>query len=60
MNAYKCDRCGKYYDDSTSLIGPTLYKSKNTRMFDLCEECKASLTRWLTSVTDKREDEFYE
>lgn len=45
--AFKCDRCGKYYDDSTASIGPTLRKSQNTRILDLCKKCKASLTDWL-------------
>lgn len=45
--AFKCDRCGKYYDKSTLDKGPRLYKNKNTTVLDLCEECKASLTDWL-------------
>ena len=45
--AFKCDRCGKYYDKSTLDTGLTLCKSKNTRILDLCKECKASLTDWL-------------
>lgn len=60
MDAYKCDRCGKYYTNRTMLIGLTLCKSSKSRILDLCEECKASLTEWLTSAADKREDEFYE
>ena len=49
MDAYKCDRCGKYYDNSTTATGPTLCKSSKTRILDLCESCKKSLAEWLES-----------
>lgn len=54
--AFKCDRCGKYYDKSTLETGPRLYKNKNTTVLDLCEECKESLTNWLASPMDKSKE----
>lgn len=50
--AFKCDRCGKYYDKTTLETGPRLFKNKNTTVLDLCEECKASLTNWLNQAVN--------
>ena len=45
-SVYKCDRCGKYYDKSTSSVGPVFKKHKDSSKSDLCKDCKTSLTKW--------------
>lgn len=55
MYVYKCDRCGRYYDDSTSSIGPTLCRTPKHSILDLCKKCKDDLIKWLDAY--KHEDE---
>ena len=53
MRVFKCDRCGKYFDDiSKNRDGNRtgVFLSKCTYMsgewFDVCNKCFASLERW--------------
>lgn len=49
MNAYRCDRCGKYYDDTTGM--QILIKNGAIGLpddvLDLCPECKRTVEQWL-------------
>lgn len=61
-SAYKCDRCGRYYKDSTSGIGYTLSKPSGWKV-DLCKKCKDSLTKWFEKYMESDKDKskcFYE
>lgn len=49
MDAYRCDRCGKYYDDATGM--QILMKNRviglPDDMLDLCPECTRAVEQWL-------------
>lgn len=49
MNAYRCDRCGKYYDDTTGM--QILMKNGAIGLpddvLDLCPECTRTVEQWL-------------
>lgn len=49
MNAYRCDRCGKYYDDATGM--QILMKNGAIGLpddvLDLCSECARTVEQWI-------------
>ena len=52
-NAFKCDRCGRYYDNSTNYYKYNLSKYSETGKylsFDLCNSCKDSLEEWMDKI----------
>lgn len=63
-NAYKCDRCGKYFNDYKGMreypVIATKYSGRYT-WADLCEECKADLDLFMqnTPVLVNKEDTLY-
>lgn len=54
--AYKCDRCGAYFDAPKEREGPEIIYSKikgrldpfDDRL-DICDTCRASLRKWIES-----------
>lgn len=50
MKAYKCDRCGKFYE---SMCNPDIWVTKDChpypdiKIYDLCEDCRNELKQWL-------------
>lgn len=59
MEAFKCDRCGKYYDEYTVSNGyfKEVYvifrKSDDTRL-DICDECMHDLNNWFNDERKPR------
>lgn len=52
-SAFQCDRCGGYYDRSTSYYKYNLSKYSETgkyHSFDLCNSCKDSLEEWMNRM----------
>ena len=54
MTAYKCDRCGAYFDELPAGEMPFIFENKqmfrqNRREMQLCGECVSSLRRWMTA-----------
>lgn len=51
MNALKCDRCGKFYEEFTCLSAYTVAKRSCYEEYgfnlDLCPECTQELEKWL-------------
>lgn len=45
--AKKCDRCGRYYEDSHGHILVMMNKEPGTVFVDLCEDCKADMDAFL-------------
>lgn len=56
MDAYRCDRCRKYYDDATGM--QILMRNRviglPDDMLDLCPECTRAVEQWLF-MTDYNE-----
>ena len=54
MDAYKCDRCGRYYDENRPWSKETLYlkRHKDGGILDLCENCNDSLTKWFNKYAE--------
>lgn len=53
MIAYKCDRCGKYYDETyfnTDTEGFTINRYGNP--IDLCDDCKNALIGFVKGGED--------
>lgn len=58
MKAYKCDRCGAYYDTNDYIWVPSLVKnihlcyewdmSEKITMIHLCPECLEKFANWFT------------
>lgn len=52
MEAFKCDRCGKYYDAYTVNYGYfkdevyVIFKESNDTRLDICDECMHELKNW--------------
>ena len=64
MKAFKCDRCGKFYDNNNE----DYFKKENEHLrlllikdchpyqemkYDLCNECKKSLSEWLNTYKEE-------
>lgn len=53
--AYKCDRCGAYYDKSAKSIR---YAKSNYAFtigeYDLCEKCAEEFETWLKEHQDEK------
>lgn len=52
--ARKCDRCGKFYEDSSTrkhYINAFIYQGilMGDRMIDLCDECSAQLKAFISN-----------
>lgn len=57
-SAFRCDRCGGYYDKSTKYYKYNLSKYSETgkyHSFDLCNSCKDSLEEWLNDMLFRQE-----
>jgi hypothetical protein len=60
--AYKCDRCGKFYDENSKnhagepriFTTCSISSSKYDHRADLCEECYESFMEWWNKPTVKR------
>lgn len=65
MIAYKCDRCGKFYEDYISRKSKEIYNiTRNPNIIgcclDLCKGCSDELQEWVdafTKVKAESEDE---
>lgn len=64
MQAFKCDRCGRYYDGCgngkgrskfLSLSIPELELRNSCHYFDLCDACFDEAKKWL-GVKDEEEN----
>lgn len=50
--AYKCDRCGAYYDDANKSNNKTVYEyftgttARTKRGGDLCHVCSEKFAKW--------------
>lgn len=55
--AYKCDRCGKYYDvDGLVRTGiSVVYGPLVSSEYDLCKECMAELVKWLNERKEQND-----
>ena len=51
MQAYKCDRCGKFYTDNDYSKNYYVTKTPNipANCLDLCNDCYGELHEWLKS-----------
>lgn len=62
MTAYKCDRCGAYFDELPADEMPVICENKqmfrsNRRAMQLCGECVSSLRLWMTARKEESRDE---
>lgn len=60
--AYKCDRCGAFYESNTKIDKITTRRYDNARAMrefdDLCEKCTRELMTWFYTVEKEvNEDE---
>lgn len=46
MKAFKCDRCGNYYDKFTCNEDDLYIVHANKSTIDLCPECNDELSKW--------------
>ena len=65
MNAYRCDRCGKYYGDNKRIktkgavhgdyiVGiSTICRHGKDENFDLCDDCIEALNNFLQGVNEE-------
>lgn len=53
MNAYKCDRCGKLYEEDKAKIRIKKFSEKDSWWFpvDLCPACEKRLKEWLECLS---------
>ena len=58
MMVYKCDRCGKYFDNPAHIEYSTKIHHRDEAIHeeecDLCENCYASLVEWYTNKHEVR------
>jgi hypothetical protein len=53
--AYKCDRCGAYYEGSARRILYTSSTGAETYgTYDLCRECVGEFNEWLEEKQDEK------
>lgn len=61
MQAFKCDRCGKYMDSTMHMFKFTYFVLKGNRTgsphLDLCRECMAELNDWMDEKQEGEEDD---
>lgn len=62
MNAFKCDRCGKLFEDYQERKMEGNYRiipNKNgfAHSLDLCKDCNSSLQDWANAFKKKEEGE---
>ena len=68
MDAHKCDRCGKYYDnnvlfkaediESATIVGvrARFYKNNNygsDKAYDLCDDCIMDFYKWINEIVEE-------
>ena len=66
MEAYKCDRCGEFYINSSTKIDHTTVRrlylvqfesgSRPNKILDLCCNCKHDLDEWFNKFNIKEEE----
>ena len=47
MQAYRCDRCKRFYDAPPEHINVAVTEEEGTRILDLCPRCHAELENWI-------------
>lgn len=61
MRAYKCDRCGKFFDHSKDAKEPLIFitgsRTSNMYIQDLCDDCQNELDVWWMMGKKKEEVE---
>ena len=59
MKAYKCDRCGEYFDNMNhvdiSEVVEDNDKKSSTAFYQLCPSCESTLLSWLHNEKGKEE-----
>ena len=65
MRAYKCDRCGDYFDipnkfDDNKKVCLSILKAERWTTADLCQDCIQSLERWynIPRIYQKEVDDY--
>lgn len=57
MRAFKCDRCGGYYDTVSKAAEVYRIFRKPAKCVDLCEPCLADLVRWMDAYKEGGEQD---
>ena len=63
MRAYKCDRCGDYFDisnkfDDNKRVCLSIFKAGRWTTADLCDKCARKLENWFTMFGLKEVDDY--
>ena len=55
--AFKCDRCGNYYDPQSCLEDEFVICKSNLVKADICPLCKAKFDAWFNAAKELKEEE---
>ena len=56
MRAFKCDRCGKLFEDYYGRKTSSFYNiSMGTGYLDLCKDCNDELQKWIKMESEEND-----